>query len=214
MSTLAEVRSFVMKRLLDPSGTSATSADVDGMINQSIDYWKKRRFWFNEKTETVTLPESDNTIPLPDDFYVPSLDYGGFVIEYSGIRYPLYKLSEATYNGYYLTNGVGQPFWYSKQASPDNYVVYPIPDRDYTLRCFYLKEYDALENDADENDWTGVAQNLIQYQSLSYGMNDFRQDFTAADRFETMAQREYQNLLLRTRKENATGSLTLNSVLS
>jgi hypothetical protein len=213
MSNFAQMKTWVAKRLLDPSGTSVSSEDVGEMINQAIDYWKKRRFWFNEKTETVVLTQSDNSIPLPDDYYIPSLDSGAFVIEYSGIRYTLQKLSEPSYNNYYLSNGIGQPFWWSKQASPDNYVVYPIPDKNYTLRCFYLKEYAVLSGDTDSNDWTTVAQDLIKYQALSYGMNDFRQDYAAADRFETLAQRQYQNMLLRTRKENATGRLTNYSTL-
>lgn len=208
MSNFAQMKTWVSKRLLDSLNTSVSSEDVGEMINQAIDDWKKRRFWFNEKTETVMLTTSDNSIPLPSDYYIPSLDFGSFVIEYSGIRYPLEKLSESQYNNYYLSNGIGQPMWYSKQASPDGYVVYPIPDKDYTLRCFYLKEYEQLSSDSDTNDWTTVAQDLIKYQALAYGMNDFRQDFTAADRFQKMAETQYQNLLLRTRKENATGHLT------
>lgn len=213
MSNFAQMKLWVSKRLLDPNGTSVSSDDVGEMINQAIEYWKKRRFWFNEKTETVTLARSNNFIPLPDDYYIPSLDFGAFVIEYSGIRYPLKKLSEASYNNYYLSNGIGQPFWWSKQAEPDNYVVYPIPDKDYTLRCFYLKKYDPLVADNDTNDWTDLAQDLIKYQALAYGMNDFRQDFNAADRFQERAKTEYQNLLLRTRKENATGHLVNYSTL-
>ena len=213
MSNFAQMKLWVSKRLLDPNGTSVSSDDVGEMINQAIDDWKKRRFWFNEKTETVTLSTSNNFIPLPSDYYIPSLDTGAFVIEYSGIRYPLAKLSELSYNNYYLSNGVGQPFWWSKQASPDNYVVYPIPDKDYTLRCFYLKEYTELSADSDSNDWTTVAQDLIKYQALAFGMNDFRQDYTAADRFQKMADAQYQNLLLRTRKENATGRLANYSTL-
>ena len=212
MATLSDIQTWVSKRLLDPNNTSVSSEDVVEMINQAIAFWKKRRFWFNEMTTTVTLTQSNNFIPLPADYYIPSLDDGAFVIEYSGIRYPLAKLSELTYNNYYLSNGIGQPDFYSKQAS-DGYVVYPIPDQNYTLRCFYLREYDDLSADDDSNDWTTVAQDLIKYQALSYGMNDFRQDVTMADRYEARANQEYQNLLLRTRKENSTGSLTLNSSL-
>jgi hypothetical protein len=177
----------------------------------AVSYWKQRRFWFNEITDTTTLTESNPTIPLPDDFLVPSID-NAFVIEYSGIRYPLKKVSESQYNAMYLSNGIGQPFWFSRQAS-DQYQVYPIPDRDYTLRRFYLKDYVNLVNANDTNDFTIEAENLIKYQAAAYGMRDFRQDLNMYESFNQQANREYQNLLVRTRKDNATGTLTISSNL-
>lgn len=212
MATFGQMKQWVSKRLLDANGTAVSSDDVGELINQSIDYWKKRRFWFNEETTTDTLLQGDPAIPLPSDFLMPSIN-DSFILEYSGIRYPLRKISEVMYNAFYLSNGVGQPWYFSRQAQTE-YQVYPIPDRDYTIRIFYLKEYEALSNDSDENDWTGEAQDLIKYTAASYGMNDFRQDFTAADRFMAQAMREYNNLLVQTRKDNATGSATIYSMLN
>jgi len=211
MATFAQMRTWVSKRLLDPSYTSVSSDDVGEMINQAITYWKKRRFWFNEITDTTTLTTSDNSIPLPDDWLCPSID-NCFVIEYSGIRYILKKISEATYNAMYLTNGIGQPFWFSRQADTE-YKVYPIPDKDYTLRRFYLRDYDDLLADGDTSVWTEEAQDLIKYTAAAYGMRDFRQDAAMYDTFMSQAQQEYQNLLVQTRKDNATGSLTLTSIV-
>jgi len=211
MATFSQMTTWVSKRLLDPSYTSASSEDVGELINMAVSYWKQRRFWFNEITDTTTLTESNPTIPLPDDFLVPSID-NAFVIEYSGIRYPLKKVSESQYNAMYLSNGIGQPFWFSRQAS-DQYQVYPIPDRDYTLRRFYLKDYVNLVNANDTNDFTIEAENLIKYQAAAYGMRDFRQDLNMYESFNQQANREYQNLLVRTRKDNATGTLTISSNL-
>lgn len=206
------MRTWVSKRLLDPSFTSVSSDDVGEMINQAIVYWKRRRFWFNEITITDTLTESDNSIPLPDDWLCPSID-DTFVIEYSGIRYPLKKVSESMYNAMYLSNGIGQPFWFSRQADTE-YKVYPIPDRDYTLRMFYLRDYDDLSADADTSVWTEEAQDLIKYTAAAYGQRDFRQDAMMYQTFWDQAKAEYQNLLVQTRKDNATGSLTLSSILT
>lgn len=212
MATFGEMKTWVSKRLLDPNNTSVSSSDVGEMINQAMEYWKNRRFWFNEITDTTTLVQGNPTIPLPDDWLCPSID-PAFVIEYSGIRYPLYKVSEQIYNQQYLSNGIGQPFNFARLSS-DEYQVYPIPDRDYTLRRFYLKNYEEFEEDGDENDFSIYGRNLIQYTAASYGMNDFRQDQAMADRFWMQANKEYQNLLVTTRKDNATGSLTLTSMLT
>lgn len=212
MATFGQMKTWVSKRLLDPLNTSVSSDDVGELINMAQNYWKKRRFWFNEVTDTTTLTQGDNSVPLPSDFLVPSID-DAFVIEYSGIRYPLKKVSESQYNAMYLSNGIGQPWWYSRQADTE-YKVYPIPDRDYTLRRFYLRNYSDFSDDADTNGFSENANLLLQYTAAAYGMRDFLQDQNMYNAFLAQANSEYQNLLLQTRKDNATGALTVTSMLT
>lgn len=212
MATFAQMKAFVSKRLQDPNNTAVSSDDVGNLINQALSYWKNTRFYFNEVTDTATLTQNDNSIPLPDDWLCPSID-DAFVIEYSGIRYVLKKLSENMYNAIYLSNGVGQPFWFSRQADTE-YKVYPIPDRDYTIRRFYLRDYVDFSADADTNVFSEKATNLLNYTASAWGSRDFRQDIAMHDSFWAQAQRELQSLLAITRKDNATGSLTLTSMLS
>ncbi len=213
MATFGQMTQWVSKRLQDPNNTAVSSSDVEELINEALSYWKNERFWFNEITDTTTLTQGNATIPLPNDFLVPAIDYGGFVIEYSGIRYPLKKVSEPMYNAMYLSNGIGQPFWYSRQAD-DEYQVYPIPDRDYTLRRYYLRDYDAFVNTGDTNAFSDYAASLLQYTAAAWGSRDFRQDLTMHDAFWAQADREYQSLQKTTRKANATGSLTIASMLT
>jgi len=211
-ATFAQMKTWVSKRLQDPNNTAVSSSDVGELINQALSYWKNDRFWFNEVTDTTTLTQSNPAIPLPANWLVPSID-DAFVIEYSGIRYPLKKVSESQYNSVYLSNGIGQPWWYAKMAG-DNYQVYPIPDRNYTLRRFYLKDYDDFVNDSDTNDFSDNANILLQYTAAAYGSRDFRQDMDMYKAFMDRAEDEYQNLLVTTRKDNATGSLTITSMLT
>lgn len=206
------MKTWVSKRLQDPNNTSVSSADVGELINSALDLWKNTRFYFNERTDTATLTESDATIPLPDDWFCPALDDGAFVIEYSGIRYPLKKLAEPVYNAAYLSNGIGQPMWYSRQAN-EEYQCYPIPDQAYTIRRFYLKDYDAFSSDSDTNDFSEKATNLLQYTAAAYGSRDFLQDEKMYSMFWQQAQTELKDLLSTTKKDNATGSLTASSVL-
>lgn len=211
MATFAQMKQFVSKRLQDPNNTAVSSDDVGEMINQAVDYWKNTRFYFNEVVDTTTLTEGDNSIPLPDNWLCPSID-PAFVIEYSGIRYPLAKVSETSYDASYLTNGTGQPFLFARQAT-DEYVCYPIPDRDYDLRRYYLKDYDDLSADDDTSDWTTDARNLIQYTAVAYGSRDLRQDTAMYQSFWDQAQMELKSLLQTTRKDNATGRLSVYSAL-
>lgn len=212
MATLAQMRTWVSKRLQDPNNTAVSSADVDELINQALQYWKNTRFWFNEATDTTVLAQGIATIPLPDDWLCPLLDQGNFVIEYSGIRYPLYKVELPMYNAQYLSNGIGQPFNYARMAS-DEYQVYPIPDRDYVCRRYWLRDYGDFVADGDENDFSINAPRLLQYTAAAYGSRDFRQDPEMYEAFWKESEREEQSLLVTTRKDNATGALTLSSAL-
>ena len=207
MATFSEMKTWVSKRLQDPNNTSVSSEDVGDLINMALGYWKNERFWFNEVTDTATLTASNATIPLPADYLLPSVD-NAFVIEYSGIRYPLKKVSQELYNSMYLSNGIGQPKWFSRQANSE-YQVYPNPDRDYTIRRFYLKNYDSFVNANDTNDFSTKATTILQYTASAYGYRDFKQDVQMYQLFWAQAQEEYQNLLAITRKDNATGSVTI-----
>lgn len=205
------MKQWVAKRLQDPNNTAVSSDDVGELINSALNYWKNVRFYFNEATDTTTLTEGDPAIPLPDDWLCPSID-DCFVIEYSGIRYVLKKLAEPMYNAIYLSNGIGQPWWFSRQAD-DEYQVYPIPDRDYTLRRFWLRDYDDFSAEGDTNAFSQKAANLLQYTAAAYGSRDFRQDPVMYQSFMDQALMEQKSLLATTRKDNATGSLTLSSIL-
>lgn len=211
MATLGELQIWVSKRLQDPNNTAVSSSDVADLINQAVRYWKNRRFSFNEVSDVTILTEGNPSVPLPADWLVPSID-PAFVIEYSGIRYPLQKVSEQDYNAMYLSNGIGQPFWFARQANT-GYQVYPIPDRDYVLRRFYLKDYLPLANSGDSNDWTVIAEDVIKYTAAAYGSRDFRQDLTMYAEFMKQANDEYQNLLVTARKDNATGRVSIYSNL-
>jgi hypothetical protein len=205
MATFGDMKTWVSKRLQDPSNTAVSESDVGELINQAMGYWKNTRFFFNEVTDTTTLTTGDASIPLPADFLCPSID-SAFVIEYSGIRYPLKKVSGTIYNEIYLSNGIGQPYCFARQANIE-YQVYPVPDRDYTLRRFYLKDYDDFVDDADTNDFSTEADRLLKYTAAAYGSRDFRQDAEMYNAFWAQAQQEKQDLLNQTRKENAAGSL-------
>lgn len=212
MATFAEMKTWVSKRLQDPNNTAVSSADVGDLINQAMEYWKNVRFNWNEDIYIDVLAAQNPQITLPDDFLCPATD-DMVVIEYSGIRYVLKKLVETLYNGVYLSNGIGQPWWYSKQAT-DGYRTYPIPDKDYDYRLFYLKDYASFSADGDTNDFSTFGKNLIQYTAAAYGSRDFRQDPAMYQAFWAQALDEEQNLLVTTRKDNATGSLVTYSALN
>lgn len=193
--------------MLDPANTAVALSDVSYAINDAVNYWKFKRFWFNTARATGTMTEEDGTIPLPSDFLVPAFDDGGFEIEYSNMRYPLKKLNQPMYDATWLGNGYGLPQWYSNLSG--EYATYPLPDRAYTVRSNYLKNYEALAGASDTNDFTNNADRLIMNWALANLYRDFRQDPVMSEAFFNSAQTEYQNLQVMTKKSNATGGLTI-----
>lgn len=211
MATFLQLQQRVSRRLLDPSNVAVALEDVKLAINEAIEYWKFRRFWFNTVRDTGTMTIQDSTIPLPSDFLVPFQDDGGFEIEYSNMRYPLAKLNQQAYDGIWLGNGYGLPLYYANLSGV--YHTYPIPDRAYTVRRNYLKDYAELVNNSDSNDFTTYGSKLTEYWALADLHRDFRQDPKMSDAYYESAQDEYKNLQIMTAKSNATGGLTLHSHL-
>lgn len=211
MATFLDIKTAVSKRLLDPSNVAVSSEDVAQAINDAIAYWKFRRFWFNEVLDQVTLTIQDGTLPLTGEFLVSTMDDDGFNIEYSNMRYPLKKISQATYDGLFLNNGYGIPQYYARLGQ--TYQVYPLPDRAYTVNRHYLKDYASLVDDADTNDFTDNASRLITLWACANLSAELRQDDKMETYYRGASADEYRNLRVMSDKSNGSGKLTLHSNL-
>lgn len=213
MANFGEMTTYVSKRLIDPTNTAVDKSDVQGAINDAIAYWKFRRFWFNEVSDTAVLTSQDPSFPYPDNFLVPSVDDDGFAIEYGNVRYPMVKQTMQVYDALFLANGYGLPKWYARIGN-ERYKCYPIPDRDYTVHRHYLKNYAALTNDSDTNDFTDNASRLINLWALGNLITELRQDNDSGNYYRAATQDEYRNLRVLTDKMNGSGKLTIYSVLN
>lgn len=209
-----QLTTYVSNRLIDPNNTAVSLSDVQLGINQSIAYWKFRRFWFNEATSQVTLTEGNPSIPLTDNFLCPSIQDDGFNILYGNVKYPLVKVDIATMDSLFLSNGYGLPRWYARMANLE-YQVYPIPDTNYTTDLYQLNDYPYLINPTDSNDFTNNAERLVALWALANLASELRQDTPGTgDYYRQAAQDEYRNLRVLTNKKNAAGKLTIYSQLN
>ncbi len=211
MATLFDIQTKVSQRLLDPDNVAVSSESVVASINDSIAYWKFRRFWFNQIIDSSTMVPREGTIPLPDDFLVPFEDLDGFQIEYGQIRHPLQKVTTQEYDAMWVANGYGLPRWYARMGR--TYEVYPLPDKDYVVRRNYLKEYPPLSNPTHENDFTIYASSLLTLWSCANLIAELKQDDKMESYFRKASQDEYRQLQVMTDKSNGTGRLTLSSTL-
>jgi hypothetical protein len=211
MATFGAMQTYISARLLDPNNTAVPASSVAAAINDAIRYWKYRRFWFNTASEDLTLTQGDPLMPLPDDFLVELPMNDGFVIAYGGMRWPLTKRNPRDYDNVYLEAGNGLPYIYTVKAG--DYFCYFIPDQNYTVRVYFLKQYDDLVNSNDTNDFTDNAERLIELWALANLSAELRQDDKMEAYYRAAAQDEYKNLGVFNMKVNSPGHVTLHSYL-
>lgn len=209
MATFGDIQSAVSKRLLDPANTSVSASDVAQAINAAISYWKFRRFWFNEVSDTATLTAQSPVFPYPSNFLVPATKDDGFYISYSSQRYPMTKISQPDYDAIIMANGFGLPRAYAR-IGDTQYQCYPIPDQNYTVGRHYLKQYADLSSSTDTNDFTIYADKLIESWALANLSAELRQDDKMEAYYRNKAKDEYKNLGVMSNKTNATGRLSIN----
>ena len=213
-SNFGTMTAYVSARLIDPSNTAVSVPQVQQAINESIAYWKFRRFWFNEINDQATMTQGSVNFPYPSNFLVPALDDDGFYILYGGVKYPLVKVDESTMDSLYLSNGYGLPRWYARMGNSE-YQCYPIPDTNYTVGRHYLADYIDLVSNSDANDFTNFATRLINLWALANLTSELRQDTPGTgDYYRQAAQDEYRNLRVLTNKKNGTGKLHIYSQLN
>lgn len=212
MATLATIRTRVLAKLVDAGGSIAepTALQVTAEINSVIDFYEPHNFWFNETTATGTLTAGNAAVPIPSDFN-HFIEPNAIVIEQSGVRYPLKKVSPLQYDSTYSA-GTGLPrfFTYRNQGI----ALYFIPDQDYTYYLYYNKSYADLAADGDSNDFTNYAERLIEYRTLAECYLNYRSDAEMAREYERKATEELNRLVSQTRQRLATGELVTDDITS
>lgn len=210
MPTFGALKIKASKKLLDPSNTAISISDVGDAINEALSYWKNSRFWFNERSTTVTLNVNDPIIPsIPTDFLYEISD-NGFVINYNNLSYTLAKVHPREYDARNI-KGIGLPDIYTWRDG--RYEIYYLPNIPYQLSIYYIRDYDDLSDDADTNDFTDKADRLLYYDALSRLFGEQRQDQTMASYYKARAEDEAANLFARGFNQTASGNLSVDTIL-
>lgn len=208
--TLSTIRNRIGERLQDPSFRSISSASIDDVVNQSLKYYKFRRFWFNESVAEITLTQGVSIVPnIPTDL-LQELPDGAFTIFYSNVYYPLQKSPTNIFDSENVS-ATGLPFIYTFRNN--QYEVYFLPNIAYDLFLRYLKDYNDLDGDNSTNDFLKYADMMIYYNALSRIFGEYKQDPTMEAYYTARATDEETNVSRRTTALSGTGQLSLNSNL-
>lgn len=210
MATLAQLRSRVSRKIQDPDNTGITASVVDFEINRSIRYYSNYHFWFNERMVTLALSSGSQVVGgLPTDIK-SELEVNGLMIIDSQVKITLNKLNP---NDFFDRDQdqTGRPYFYTYRN--EEYLVLPTPDRSYTLKFRYLKKYNDLTSDTDENDFTQEAEDLIMLHTIKNIYAEDKQDPDSSAYYERLEREQLRSLTERTNNRLGTGTIDASSIL-
>ncbi len=152
MVALSSIKTRIVTELsrsdLDTGG--ALAAQLLTHIQRACEYYADRRFWFNAIVTSVNTVASTATVTIPstvrrvERVTIPTL----------GV-----ELREVTLAGLDDGTETGIPETYAYYN--DTLRMYPIPNAIYALRIAGVSQIAAPALDADDNEWTDEAQDLI-----------------------------------------------------
>lgn len=162
MSTLAVLRSRIADRL--QVGT-ALNSQIDEKINAAIEHYESERFWFVETTDTFATIASQKSYGTADDLPsdIREIDSLKVTIASNHFVYPKrkpYQFIESDDQ----TGRTSRPLYFGFYNEKIHFL--PIPDASYTVTLSYKKSFTELSNDADTNNWTVYARQLLEHHAM------------------------------------------------
>lgn len=222
-STFGSLKTKISKKLIDAGQTAISDSDVGEALNDALRYWKQKRFWFNERTTTVTMDPNDpyilqygNSIAaypsapvLPQNFLY-EFPEDGFVIKYSNLSYRFDKVHTKKYDDESV-NGIGIPYIYTFRNG--NFEFYYLPNLAYQMTVNYVCDYPDFSASSDTNDFTQYADRILTYEALSHLSGENRQDDKAENKYAALADKEWRLMKKRTTANVGTGALSIMTIL-
>jgi len=158
MTTFATLRSNVATYI----NRTDQNTNINLAINRAISYYaRKNGFWFNETTGTFVTVASQASYGTGDG--VPSLIEKILDATITVTANTVEVLTKRTLD-YILSHNIGQVTGTSTDYTYFQNKIYLslIPDAVYTITLYYRKGYADLSADADTNDFTNNAEDLIE----------------------------------------------------
>jgi hypothetical protein len=162
MSTLAQMRS----RIADDLDRSDLSTQIDKAINRAIEYYEKERFWFSEKIATFNTVANQKNYSSSDSIPTDIAEIDYVEVTVSGKEFPLYLKPYPYIKEKQGSDATGVPSEYAYYQ--ENFYLWLIPNAVYTITVSYQQKYSELTLDADTNDFTTDAEDLIEARARAW----------------------------------------------
>lgn len=160
MANLGDLKRRIISETLRDDLADDMKADLDLLIQKSIDEYAARRWWFNEKYTTQAVTPGSPYAPLPVDFrFIDRL-----FLRIGGITYGLELRQAVEIDERYSAGAInGQPTEYAILGS--NFYLWPSPSQAFGgLEIRYVADVSpALDytSDVSANVWTNEGSDLV-----------------------------------------------------
>jgi hypothetical protein len=150
MATLGDLKTRIKTEMVRTDLNDELASTLDLHIQRACEYFADERFWFNAYIGTVACVPGSQTVSVPvairrvDRVSIPSIQVE--VREVLLTEFPDF-----------VASAIPQVYAYDNDAL----IMYPTPDQAYSLRVVGTKQINAPATDADSNEWTNEAQDLI-----------------------------------------------------
>lgn len=150
----------MQQRIADDLNRADLTTQIKKAINRAIVFYLKEPFWFKETSATFSTVASQKAYSNTDTSIT---DIGRIYLVESVLNNANYEMTERDIKWVENMNpndAIGQPtdyaWWQNK------FYIYLVPSGIFTIRVWYTKKYTELSADADTNDWTTTAEDLIE----------------------------------------------------
>jgi len=143
-------------RIANELNRSNLGDEIKLAILSAIDYYGKRRWWWNEYVGTLSTAASTAYVALPSDF----VDLDELQITVNGTKRKIRRTPYVDILAMRENSSTGEPTDFDLYQ--DRIELYPIPDAIYTLTISYVKTLTVLSADADTNAWLDEAEELTR----------------------------------------------------
>lgn len=160
MATFLELQD----RIADDLNRTDLTEQIKKAINRAIQRYQKKKFWFQETTASFSLVAGQEVYvfgvgSVPSDIQ----DITSLTLERTANDdYPIYRTTFQEIRRLNDTQG-------TSTGTPNLWTLYnesfyfsPVPNDTDTINLYYYQNYADLVNDADTNDFTNNAQDLIE----------------------------------------------------
>lgn len=188
MANLATCRNRVLDEL---NRSGQLTAQAHTAIQDAVDFFKRRHFWFNEERATNNTQDGVEYYALPSDFGdVISLNINVNDNVYELIR-RTHEQMEARY--IHANNYTGEPMDY--EIIRNELRLGPVPSSARTLEMVYRKEPATATASGDTNFFLLHAEPMIRWRAAGYMAVNILQNEQRGMSFLQFSEQEYRNLL-------------------
>ena len=207
MATFLEMTTTIADML----NRSDLSTQIKDEINNAIGYYYEAfRFWFQEKIGTFATIASQQAYGTADGTPTDINEIDYVKIAYaSNWNKELMRVTYQEIENYNIGNYTGKPEKFA--IYQEKFYLWPIPDAAYTVTVAYTQTYSELSADADTNDFTNYATELIQYRAISAIYENYLFDNNEADRKRVREIEQLNRLVRKTEKYISSGQITATS---